>query len=97
MRRCRRPPSPPPSTSEVHAPLHVSGQALPAFHAELEEVKGMVRENNRLLKSLLNHFMAEEDEEDILLHPLGTEEEFDNFCNKLEQMAFCKKVVSTLK
>ena len=69
MRRSRRPQSPPPSTSEAHAPLHVPVQAFTAFRAELEEVKGMVRENNRLLKSLLHHFMAEEDEEDILLHP----------------------------
>ena len=65
-----------------------------SLRAELEQVKDIVRQNNRLLKSIVNHLMAEEDEEELLVQPFTSHEQLESFFKKFQRSAFRKKVVS---
>ena len=77
------------------------GRAIttPAHHmpvsirAELEEVKMIVWQNSRLLNSIMNHLMAEEDEEELLVRPFNSLEQLEEFLKKMERPSFRKKVV----
>ena len=61
--------------------------------AKLAALEDVVMQNNLMLRSILNHLMAEEDEEDLLLQPFTAQEELDPFFQKFKSPSFRKKMV----